>query len=37
MFANRIMATELLLTEDKLVLTTEDRTGSIWMLDNVDQ
>ena len=28
---------ELSLTQDKLVLTMEDRSGSIWVLDNVDR
>jgi hypothetical protein len=33
----QIQAAELSLTQDKLVLTMEDRSGSIWVLDNVDR
>jgi Tol biopolymer transport system component len=32
-----IPAVELSLTEDKLVLTLEERSGGIWVLDNVDR
>jgi Tol biopolymer transport system component len=37
MIPDRINRIELSLTQDKLVLTMEDRSGSIWMLDNVDR
>jgi Tol biopolymer transport system component/DNA-binding winged helix-turn-helix (wHTH) protein len=37
MIPDRINRVELSLTQDKLVLTMEDRSGSIWMLDNVDR
>jgi hypothetical protein len=30
-----IQDVELLLTQDKLVLTMEELSGSIWLLDNV--
>jgi Tol biopolymer transport system component/DNA-binding winged helix-turn-helix (wHTH) protein len=33
----QIQAAELSLTQDKLVLTMEDRSGSIWVLDNVNR
>jgi hypothetical protein len=32
-----IYPVELSLTQDKLVLTMEKRSGSIWVLDNVDR
>jgi Tol biopolymer transport system component/DNA-binding winged helix-turn-helix (wHTH) protein len=35
--ADKINFVELSLTQDKLVLAMEDRSGSIWMLDNVDR
>ena len=35
--ADRIPFVELSLTQDKLVLSMEERTGSIWVLDNVGQ
>jgi WD40-like Beta Propeller Repeat len=35
MIPDSIPLVELSLTEDKLVLTMEERSGSIWMLDNV--
>jgi Tol biopolymer transport system component len=34
---DRIAFVELSLNKDKLVLTMEERSGSIWVLDNVDQ
>jgi hypothetical protein len=37
MIPNLINAVELELNQDKLLLTMEERSGSIWMLDNVDQ
>jgi WD40-like Beta Propeller Repeat len=37
MIPDVIPLAELSLTQDKLVLTMEDRSGSIWMLDNVDR
>jgi len=35
--ADKINFVELSLTQDKLVLAMEDRSGSIWVLDNVDR
>jgi hypothetical protein len=37
MLADWIPNVELSLTQDKLVLTMEERSGSIWVLDNVDR
>jgi Tol biopolymer transport system component/DNA-binding winged helix-turn-helix (wHTH) protein len=37
MVPRQIQDVELSLTQDKLVLTMEDRSGSIWVLDNVDR
>ena len=37
MIPDKINLVGLSLTQDKLVLTMEDRSGSIWMLDNVDR
>jgi Tol biopolymer transport system component len=37
MIPDSIPLVELSLTEDKLVLTMEERSGSIWVLDNVDR
>ena len=37
MIPDAITIAELSLTQDKLVLTMEDRSGSIWVLDNVDR
>jgi hypothetical protein len=37
MIPHKINLVALSLTQDKLVLTMEDRSGSIWMLDNVDR
>jgi hypothetical protein len=37
MIPDKINLVELSLTQDKLVLTMEDRSGSIWMMDNVDR
>jgi dipeptidyl aminopeptidase/acylaminoacyl peptidase len=34
---DKINFVELSLTRDKLVLAMEDRSGSIWVLDNVDR
>jgi hypothetical protein len=33
---DKINFVELSLTQDKLVLAMEDRSGSIWVLDNVE-
>ena len=35
--ADKINFVELSLTQDKLVLAMEDRSGSLWVLDNVDR
>ena len=35
MISDSIPLVELSLTQDKLVVTMEDRSGSIWLLDNV--
>jgi Tol biopolymer transport system component len=35
--AENIQNVDMSLTEDKLVLTMEDRTGNVWILDNVDR
>jgi hypothetical protein len=32
-----INSVELELNQDKLLLTMQERSGSIWMLDNVDR
>ena len=37
MIPDKINFVELSLTQDKLVLAMEDRSGSIWVLDNVDR
>ena len=37
MIPDKINFVELSLTQDKLVLAVEDRSGSIWVLDNVDR
>jgi hypothetical protein len=37
MLPELIPLVELSLTKDKLVLTMEERSGSIWVLDNVDR
>ena len=34
---NHLSRVELSIAEDKLVVNMEERSGSIWMLDNVDQ
>jgi len=37
MIPQRISLVALSLSQDKLVLTTEEVSGSIWVLDNVDR
>ena len=37
MIPDVIPLAELTLTQDKLMLTMEERSGSIWVLDNVDR
>ena len=37
MIPDKINFVELSLTQDKLVLAMEDRSGGIWVLDNVDR
>jgi Tol biopolymer transport system component len=37
MVPNAIEAVELSVTQDKLVITVAEQSGSIWMLDNVDK
>jgi hypothetical protein len=36
MIADLIMFAFLSVTEDKLIVTVAQRSGSIWLLDNVD-
>ena len=37
MVPNAIEAVELSVTQDKLAITVQEQSGSIWMLDNVDK